>query len=391
MNNREDMIERAVVSLRKCENYSLENVTDSVRMLLNDIGFSTEEIRDKNVVIKPNLVRKMDIEAAGTTNPTVVEAVAKLCYSMGARSVTIAESPAGIYTDMSIRASYKAGRMDEASENSGAILNFDLSASRVPSRGTDKNRTFNIIDSIVKADIVVNVCKLKTHNLTGMSGAVKNFFGVIPGTEKLEMHALYPNLADFSAMICDLCKTVCSMCSVVNIVDSVIAMEGNGPTNGNPKKLGFIGASRDPFALDEVCSEIIAMKDKVSICEEARKRGFIDEIEFCGVSPSELVCDDFVLPDSSDKAHSGITVLSKLFGGKLMESLRPRPLIDKDKCIGCGECMRSCPAQTIIMKDKKAFIKKKDCIKCFCCQELCPKDAVKVKKNQLLALARFFT
>ena len=58
----------------------------------------------------------------------------------------------------------------------------------------------------------------------------------------------------------------------------------------------------------------------------------------------------------------------------------------KDKCIGCGECMRSCPAKTIVIKNKVAYIKKADCIKCFCCQELCPKDAVKVKKNPILKL-----
>jgi ferredoxin len=132
------------------------------------------------------------------------------------------------------------------------------------------------------------------------------------------------------------------------------------------------------------------MKDLSSTCEEAKKRGYIPEdlfeIEIVGDEYEKFICEDFLLPDSSDRDRSAITILSKLFGGKIMEWLRPRPVVNKDKCVGCGECMRSCPAKTIVIKDKIAYIKKSDCIKCFCCQELCPKDAIKVKKNPILKL-----
>ncbi len=378
------------VSLRACENYENENVKIAVNALFDDISLDREEICGKNVVIKPNLVRKMDIGAAGTTNPTVVAEIAKIFVEMGAKSVKIAESPAGVYTENSIRSSYRAGRMDTSAEESGAELNFDMSSRRISSAVKERSRTFNIITPIADADVIVNICKLKTHNLTGMSGAVKNFFGVIPGTEKLEMHALYPNLADFSLMLCDLCKTICEGRTVINVMDAVIGMEGNGPTNGRPKKLGFLGCSRDPFSLDMAAAYIIGMESLSSISEAAKKQGFesesLDSVPFFGDSKESLVCKDFVLPDSADRRKSGINILTKLFGGKFIETLRPRPVISNEKCVGCGECMRACPARTIVIKDAKAHINKKDCIKCFCCQELCPKDAVKVKKNIIFAI-----
>ncbi len=386
------MEEKTAVSLRACDGYEIEKVTEALRRLFDDISLEKDEICGKRVVIKPNLVRKMDISAAGTTNPFVVTALAKICFEYGAKSVTIAESPAGSYTDSSVRASYRVGKMDEAAEASGATLNFDLSSKRHPSLGSDRDRTFNIISPITDADLVINACKLKTHNLTGMSGAVKNLFGVVPGTEKLEMHALYPNLSDFSGMICDLCKTVCENVKTLNVIDAVVGMEGNGPTNGKPKKLGFLGASRDAFALDGVCAEIIGMGELSSINTKARELGFSGDFEVVGDKVEDFVCPDFVLPDSSDTNRSAINILSKLFGGRLMETLRPRPVIDCKKCVGCGECARSCPAKTIVITDKKvALIYKKDCIKCFCCQELCPKDAIRVKKNPILKLAGLFT
>ena len=78
-------------------------------------------------------------------------------------------------------------------------------------------------------------------------------------------------------------------------------------------------------------------------------------------------------------------------GGRFKRLFEPKPKIDKKKCIGCGECQRSCPKQTIVMKTKKgggrvAKIEDKNCIKCYCCQELCPHGGVKIHKNLILKM-----
>ena len=92
-----------------------------------------------------------------------------------------------------------------------------------------------------------------------MSGAVKNFFGTVPGVQKFEMHARFPEIGDFSQMICDLCQMLCAKKTVIAVCDAVVGMEGNGPTAGKPRPLGAILAGTDPSKLDLVCARVIGL------------------------------------------------------------------------------------------------------------------------------------
>jgi Pyruvate/2-oxoacid:ferredoxin oxidoreductase delta subunit len=91
---------------------------------------------------------------------------------------------------------------------------------------------------------------------------------------------------------------------------------------------------------------------------------------------------DFKRPDS----HAGglIKQLPVVFGGRLQRYLEPRPVVNKSKCIGCRECQKCCPAQTIKIENNKATIIRENCIKCYCCQELCPKKAIYIKRSIFL-------
>jgi uncharacterized protein (DUF362 family) len=90
----------------------------------------------------------------------------------------------------------------------------------------------------------VDVAKLKTHAMTGLSGAVKNMFGAIPGLLKPEMHCRFPQKEDFSAMLVDLCEAVRpSVC----FVDAIVGMEGNGPSGGTPRFVGRLLPRKAPM------------------------------------------------------------------------------------------------------------------------------------------------
>jgi len=51
-------------------------------------------------------------------------------------------------------------------------------------------------------------------------------------------------------------------------------------------------------------------------------------------------------------------------------------IINYEKCIGCGQCVKDCFARDIEMLDGKAKINNVTCIKCGHCIAICPKDAV---------------
>ena len=144
-----------------------------------------------------------------------------------------------------------------AVEEVGARLNRDFSQRAVSFPEGKILRSFQYTAWLDGADAIIDVCKLKTHGMMGMSCAVKNLFGVIPGTLKPEYHFRYPNPDDFAAMLVDLADFVRPRLS---ICDAVVAMEGNGPTAGTPRNVGAVLAAQSPHALDLAAAHIIGLR-----------------------------------------------------------------------------------------------------------------------------------
>lgn len=372
----------AAVCLARQENYDIPALKAHISRFLDELGISADGFAKKRVVIKPNLVRKMDASLGGTTHPAVLEAAVSVLRERGADHLLIAESPGGLYTESALRAAYRVCGLAEVAERMGVPLNYDLTSVTLEAPNGQVSKVFHIIKPIAEADVIVNLCKLKSHGLTTLTAAAKNYFGTVPGTEKFEMHARFPDLTDFSGMLVDLVEMLTSRTRTVNLVDGIVAMEGNGPTNGSPRKVGVLLCSENPFAADWIAHRILDMEGRVKMLDIAASRGLVDpeNLPVIGERPEDVAVDDFVLPDSS------IQVTSVLSNAKLLRVFKPRPVIDKSVCIGCGECVRSCPKHTITLDKKthRAKIHPSPCIRCFCCQELCPHDAVRIHRNFLL-------
>ena len=371
----------SIVSLISCEKYDVSLLEEVIRAHFKNLGGGEKYIKEgAKVLIKPNLLMMKSPEAHTTTHPVFVEAIINVVKSFGGVPV-IADSPGGPYGGVYLNQVYRATGMKDAAVKTGAKLNTDSTFSPKSNKEAVKCRAFNIITPVLECDILISVCKLKTHALCRYTGAVKNLFGVIPGMEKASMHLRYPDNEDFNHMLLDLCETVKPQ---LNFIDGIMAMEGNGPSGGTPRFAGVTLASDNPYEIDLAAAAIIGYEpDEVPTIKLAAKRDLctdkIDKLCIKGESLYNFIISDFKKPDTHTEKNGMFTKVLGLLKKPIQRFYTLKPKINKEKCIGCGDCAKSCPANTIKIINKKAEINYKECIKCYCCQELCPVKAITFK------------
>ena len=377
------------VAVVPCESYEASIVEASLREALEETGGLDFVRPGMKIVIKANLVTAMKPDAAATPHPSVVCALVKMLLEKGAE-VTIGDGPGGIYSAPYLKVVYDVCGMREA-EKLGAKLNNDFSTKETDDPSAVQAKHFTYTAYLDQADAIIDLCKLKTHGMMGLSCAVKNFFGTVPGTMKPEYHYKYPKAEDFADVLVDLFEHFKPRLS---ICDAVIGMEGNGPTQGTPRKIGCLLVSANAHALDEVAAGIIGLSVKdVPTLSAAVRRGLLagDGSGYTVYGdPSEFrVLDYQTMPSQGNVFFHvlGTGPVGKAADWFVSRVLTPFPKLSPKECIGCQKCANVCPAKAITMVDKKPKINRSSCIHCFCCQEFCPKGAMKVGRTIIARIA----
>lgn len=371
-----------MVCLKACNSYNQEEISFAVDEILTALGGMEAFVSPGDrVLIKPNLLAAKSVSTATTTHPALVKEIAKRVKAAGGIAV-IADSPGGPYQSALLKNLYRVCGIDKAAEESGATLNFDTSVIDMENPKGETCKSFAVIKPFADCDKVINLAKLKSHGMTYYTGGVKNLFGLIGGLTKAEYHLRYKEKEIFCNMLVDLCDFASP---VLTIIDGVVGMEGDGPSNGIPRAIGVMIGSKSPYLCDLAAMKIIGAKpDEVAPLKLAIKRGLCPErVEehLCGDEIEQFMISDFRFPDT--KSVTFDDHLPKFISKLANKVLLPYPKYDRTKCIGCMHCKTVCPADALTKKNGVPSLNKRKCIRCYCCQELCPKDAVILKKRIL--------
>lgn len=381
-------MEETQVYAASCPDY--EQAEGAIRALVEQMGGMGRFVRPgERIVLKANLLRAAPPESAICTHPAVVEAVAKLVKEAGGTPV-ICDSPGGaLHKEAVLRSLYEKTGMAAAAAAAGAELSMDSSTRTVSLPEGKVLRQAEIITPVAEADGVIDLCKMKTHVLMSMTGAVKNLFGVIPGLSKVGYHATHPDHETFADVLLDLTGYVKPRLS---LMDGILAMEGDGPgSSGTPRQAGLLLASANPLALDTAAGAIMNLpRQDNPVLLAAERRGLtpcrMEDVELIGGTVEELRMADYKFPASTkSNLMDFLGPLARPAERLCKKALSQTPRIDGAKCVGCGICAKSCPGQAIAMTapGKKARISQKACIHCYCCHELCPQKAVELHQSWL--------
>ncbi|TWT48580.1 DUF362 domain-containing protein [Botrimarina hoheduenensis] len=244
---------QASVFIAKNQRYDGDLVT-TIRAGLVAAGIDNRNLVGKRVLLKPNLVEPTRIIPHMTTHPAVVIAAAEVFRGWGAL-VTVGEGPGHVRdTEVALIESGVGEALAEAGLDF-ADLNYQRTAFRRNRGRFSKLKGLHLPESVVEADLVVSLPKMKTHHWVGATLSMKNLYGVIPGIKYgwpknvLHHNGIPQTVADINA----------TLPRLVGIVDGIECMEGDGPILGSPKPMGLIAVGTSLPALDATLARVMGL------------------------------------------------------------------------------------------------------------------------------------
>ncbi|MDD4102195.1 MAG: DUF362 domain-containing protein [Kiritimatiellae bacterium] len=361
----------------RCDDYG-NALAEAFNRLSGLTGLITpKEVSGKRVLVKPNLLTDRTPEQAVTTHPELLRQLLVKLKACGAE-VTVGDSPAStanlkqVWEKTGIASICAAERIPLISLEQCGATPFEIDGF-----------AFTVANPVLNADLVVNLPKVKSHSLTVLTASVKNMYGTIPGYSKTALHRMYPKPRVFGQLIRALWQV---LPRTVTIADGVVGMEGQGPANGRPIKLGFLAAAQNPFALDRALCDVLRIDFRRVPYLASSPEGELQETPT--VIGDTICAPPFEIP-------AGAHLLNLLPDWLVRSSERlvwVRPAFSRQACTACGKCSHACPVNALSMDKATGWpvLNHKLCISCSCCHEICPSNAIRMTQSTLLRLLKVF-
>jgi len=281
------------VSLIRANSYAPEGLRESLETLLEPFGGMVAFVKPGNrVLLKPNLLTGARPGKECTTRPELVFAVAQMVIEAGGKPF-LGDSPAfGTAKGVAVANGY----LPFLEELNIPIIDFH--GQRYQTVSEEFNHLL-LCKEAMEVDVVINLPKVKSHAQLVLTLGVKNLFGCVPGKMKAWWHMEAGKDANqFGEMLVETARAIHPN---LTILDGIIGHEGNGPSGGDPRPLGILGASSDVFALDRAMVEILNVPpEQVPTVAASLRLGVCPELEaihFPRIHPDLLQIDDWRLPD----------------------------------------------------------------------------------------------
>ena len=376
------------VSVCRCPDYQPTNLTRAVEKCLSALE-PLPLSRGDRVLLKPNcLSAHHGPDQPVNTRVEVIEAVGHYLRNHYQANLVIADS-GGMGSYGKSKQVYALMGLDRAAIRLKAELinleGFGLIELHTPNgKILPKFKATALLDQI---DVIVNLPKLKTHILTGLTGSIKNFLGLLPGSLKRAVHVIAPSGQTMAGALVDIWGGIKNKIPrTLNLIDGIIAMEGAGPTHGQANPTGWLLASTDPVALDVTSATIMGFHpDRIPTIIQAAETGLgisdPTRIELQGALWPELPVTGFKHPFTRTREWAERVIPAYLIGKAFDWLYEAKPKIKTEHCRQCGLCVQACPSQALQISEQGLRLDQNLCIECYCCLEHCPSEGLWVPRG----------
>jgi uncharacterized protein (DUF362 family) len=254
----------SAVSIQRARSYS----DDLVSRMIEGIRQCGLDPRGKRVLLKPNLV-EFDSATVINTDAAVIAAAVEVFQKLGASEVRIGEGPGHRRDTLDLADDARYRSTIPKFETIFTDLNRD-DVSAV--HGFAEEPEFYFANTVLAADLIVSLAKMKTHHWAGATLSMKNFFGLVPGS----VYGWPKNKLHYIGIPESVVALNRKFRNTFAIVDGIVGMEGNGPIQGTPKPVGVLVMGSDLVAVDATCCRIMGIDpEKVEYLRLAADLGHV--------------------------------------------------------------------------------------------------------------------